>query len=182
VNESSPAKKAGLQVDDVVVAVDGQKVATGPALSRLVGFKSPGTNVNLDVYRGNKKMTIKVQLATRPNLDGDGVGSIDDSSDEGTAQKAFGIAYQNVDPRFAQSAGIPAEGALISEVAPGSPAERAGLQPGMVVVEAGKKPIRNKDDFQKVLKSAKSGTDLLLRVVVPNRGGAGHLLRVLPVP
>jgi len=180
VNESSPAKKAGLQVDDVVVAVDGQKVTTNGALSRLVGFKSPGTNVNLDVYRGNKKMTVKVQLATRPDIDG--IGSVDDSSDEGTPQKTFGIAYQNVDPRFAQSAGIPAEGALISEVAPGSPAERAGLTAGMVVVEAGKKPIRTKDDFQKVLKSAKSGSDLLLRVVVPNRNGASHLLRVLPVP
>ena len=71
---------------------------------------------------------------------------------------------------------------MVSEVVPGSPAERAGLAPGNVIVEAGKKPIHNRDDLLKAIRSAKSGTDLLLRVVVPNRNGAVRGLRVLTIP
>jgi len=67
-------------------------------------------------------------------------------------------------------------------VVPGSPAERAGLAPGNVIVEAGKKPVHNRDDLLKAIRSAKSGTDLLLRVVVANRNGAAHALRVLTIP
>jgi serine protease Do len=179
--QDGPAKKAGVQVDDAVVAVDGQKVGSGTALTRAIGLKQPNTVSDLTLYRGNKKMDVKVTLATRPDLEHLG-GNSEESGADQKPQKQVGITIQNVDPRLAQSIDIPADGAMVSEVVPGSPAERAGLAPGNVIVEAGKKPIHNRDDLLKAIRSAKSGTDLLLRVVVPNRNGAVRGLRVLTIP
>src|SRR5262249_53642510 len=66
--DDGPGKAAGLQRDDVVTAIDGQKVSSGGALSRAVGLKRPGTTSTLNVYRGTKQMELKVHLATRPDL------------------------------------------------------------------------------------------------------------------
>ncbi len=179
--QDGPAKKAGVQVDDAVVAVDGTKVNSGAALSRTVALKPPNSVSNLTIYRGAKQMDVKVTLGTRPDLEHVSTNA-DEGSGEEKQQKQVGITIQNVDPRIAQSMNLPAEGAMVSEVVPGSPAERAGLAPGNVIVEAGKKPIRNRDDLLKAIRSAKSGTDLLLRVVVPTRNGPSHALRVLTIP
>jgi serine protease Do len=179
--QDGPAKKAGVRVDDAVVAVDGQKINSSTALSRTVALKQPNSVANLTLYRGGNKMDVKVTLGTRPDLEHVS-SSADEGSGEEKQQKQVGITIQNVDPRLAQSMNLPAEGALITEVVPGSPAERAGLAPGNVIVEAAKKPIRNRDDLLKAIRSAKSGSDLLLRVVVPTRTGPSHALRVLTVP
>jgi len=179
--QDGPARKAGVQVDDAVVAVDGQKVNSSSALSRAIGLKQPNAVAGLTLYRGNKKMDVKVTLAKRPDLEHVETGSEESTADQ-KPQKQVGVTVQNVDPRLAQSMNIPADGALISDVVPGSPAERAGLAPGNVIVEAGKKPVHNRDDLLKAIRSAKSGTDLLLRVVVANRNGAAHALRVLTIP
>jgi serine protease Do len=179
--QDGPAKKAGVRVDDAVVAVDGQKINSSTALSRTVALKQPNSVASLTLYRGSSKMDVKVTLGTRPDLEHVS-SSADEGSGEEKQQKQVGITIQNVDPRLAQNMNLPAEGALITEVVPGSPAERAGLAPGNVIVEAAKKQIRNRDDLLKAIKSAKSGSDLLLRVVVPTRNGPSHALRVLTVP
>jgi serine protease Do len=83
-----------------------------------------------------------------------------------------------MDPRYADSAGLPNEGALVRDVVPGSAAEHAGLAPGMVIVEAGGTPVRNARDLDKALKGAKSGSVILLRVQTPD----GRALHAMTLP
>jgi serine protease Do len=91
-----------------------------------------------------------------------------------------GLSLANVDPRTAERAGLSSsEGALITDVAPGSPAERAQLAPGMVVVEADRKPVTNAQELAQVIRNASSGAVVLLRVEAP---GGGRVLRALRVP
>jgi serine protease Do len=188
VREGSPAKKAGLQVDDVITAVDGKKLTSAGALTRAVALSRPGTTVTLQVYRGQKPIEVKVQLAQRPE-EGLAQQNQDRSStdEEGKKQQKIGLALQDVTPRYAESLGIPPAGALIADVVPGSPADQAGLVPGMVVVEANRKPVKNKDELLKLLKSAKSGSSVLLRVLQPGRAAGGDrspqpTLHVLKIP
>jgi DNA polymerase (family 10) len=47
----------------------------------------------------------------------------------------LGLAFQDMDVRLAEATGLPKQGALVVEVAPGSPAEEAGLRRGMAIVE-----------------------------------------------
>ena len=182
VNDGSPAAKGGLKQDDVITAVDGVKVSSGGQLSRNVALKKPGSTATLTVFRGGAQQPqqVKVQLGTRPDLEGVVPRSQGGSGDEERQRGArIGLGIADVDPRFAQANGLPPKGALVTEVAPGSPAERAQLQPGMVVVEVDRKPVNNRAALWNALREAKSGQVLLLRVRAP-RGG--QLLRALTVP
>ncbi len=58
----------------------------------------------------------------------------------------LGLNLQSLTPRLAQNFGVPdLKGAIITSTVPGSPAERAGLQPGDIVRSLNGKPV---DDFQ----------------------------------
>ena len=182
VNQGSPAGRAGLKEDDAIVALDGVKIVSGGSLTRTVALKRPETQVTLKVYRGGKALEVKVVLGTRPDLEQLGALGTEGGSgkkEEGREQRV-GLKVQDMDPRMAQAMNLPPEGALITEVSPGSASERAELSPGMVIVEAGRKPVRGAGDLLKAIKAAKPGTTLLLRVHA--QGGGGRMLRALTLP
>jgi len=58
---------------------------------------------------------------------------------------------------------------VVSDVESGSAAEEAGIQPGDVVVELNRKPVRNIDDFQRLSKSLSKDESALLLIVRQNR-------------
>ena len=176
VNPDTPAAKAGLKPEDVVVAVDGNPVDSNRALTRSVGFKSPGTEVTLTIYRGGKKQDLKLKLGERPPEDelGTGFGGGEEGGAPSQSDK-LGLAFE--DARQVQ--GAPSKkGAVITSVEPGSPADHADLRPGMVVIEAAGKPVNNARDLNRILRDAKSGSTVLLRIEIPN----GRILRALPIP
>ncbi|QDF04473.1 trypsin-like peptidase domain-containing protein [Myxococcus xanthus] len=176
---SSPAAKAGLKQDDVVIAIDGRTVTSSGELTRTVALKRPGSTSTLTLFRDGKKQDVKVALGTRPDLEG--VASAKQRpEDQQESSRRVGVSLQNLDARTAQQAGFTdSSGALITDVVPGSPADRAQLEPGMVVIEANRKKVENADALARIIKGAASGSTLLLRVTAP--GGARNL-RALRVP
>jgi serine protease Do len=179
VTEGSPAQKAGVKEEDVVVAIDGEKVSSETALLRVVAFKRPDSVVTLSVLRAGKPLELKVRLGVRPDIEK--VGDLDRKPPEGgDARKRLGLSLQEVDPRMAQASGLPRLGALVADVAPGSPAEQAGLQRGMVVVELNRKAVRSRDELVAGLKELKPGSVALLKTALP--GTNGRVLRAVEVP
>lgn len=178
VGEDAPAKAAGVQQDDVIAAIDGQKVSSAGALTRTVALKQPGTVVTLTVYRGEKKEEHKVTLGKRPDVEQTGAQPREGPAQD-ERQKRLGLTVQDVDPAFAQSRQLPPEGALIVNVDPGSPADHAGLVPGMIIVDAGGKPVKRATDLKRILREARPGSSVLLRVQV---GPGARLLRALTIP
>jgi C-terminal processing protease CtpA/Prc len=65
VEADGPAAKAGLQVGDVVTAVDGEKIDSGADLSRAIRGKKNGETVKLEVLRDKAKKTLSVAVAER---------------------------------------------------------------------------------------------------------------------
>jgi putative serine protease PepD len=63
----SPADKAGLQVGDVVTAIDGKTVSTSDDLTALVATYSPGDKAKLTVTRDGSTKTIDVTFGERPS-------------------------------------------------------------------------------------------------------------------
>jgi serine protease Do len=181
VEKGSPAQTGGLRQDDVIVAVDGHKVDSQATLRRLVGFKAPGAPMEVSIYRGNEARKLTVTLVTRPK---DEIAqrersAVEVNPDEG-AHRAIGLRATDMNPMMAKARGLPTQGALITEVAPGSPAENADLAPQMVVVEANHQPIRGAMDLKRILQSAKPGSSIVMRVAFPESHGAQ--LRVLEKP
>jgi serine protease Do len=180
VSAGGPAAKAGLKLDDVVIAIDGQKVSSASALTRTVALKRPGTASTLTLYRNGTKQDVKVTLGTRPDLEG--VSKRSPKESEESSKARVGVSLSDIDARTAQQAGFTRNegGALITDVVPGSPAERAELSPGMLVVEANRKPVRNAEELAGAIRATPSGGTLLLRVMMP--GGNSRFLRALKVP
>jgi S1-C subfamily serine protease len=62
VTADSPAAKAGLQVGDVITAIDGTNIDQNHTLASLIQAKKPGDTVKLSVTRGNQNLTLSVTL------------------------------------------------------------------------------------------------------------------------
>src|SRR5690348_7428258 len=62
-DDNSPAKKAGVQLGDVIVALDGESIDNTPQLQQKVAFKKPGDEVAITVLRqGGERKTLSVKL------------------------------------------------------------------------------------------------------------------------
>ncbi len=66
VTEDSAADEAGLQVDDIVISIDGAPVQGGGDLAAQVVTHQPGDTVDLVVVRDGEEVTIPVTLGERP--------------------------------------------------------------------------------------------------------------------
>jgi serine protease Do len=62
----SPADKAGLRADDIVIMCDGKKINAKEELATVIGTKSPGNTVAMQVRRGSESLTLNIVLGKRP--------------------------------------------------------------------------------------------------------------------
>ena len=67
INENSPAAKAGIKVDDVVLSIDGKKIATNEDLEVLLKGKQPGNQITMEYRRGNETRNVNIILDKRPD-------------------------------------------------------------------------------------------------------------------
>jgi serine protease Do len=184
VSRGSPGEKAGLKQDDVVVTLDGRKVVSGSDLSRAVALRAPNSTVTLGIYRSGKLQQMKVTLGLRPS-EVAGAGQIGprgpNEGDDDRSNRRIGLTVHTIDPLTAAANGLPTRGAVITDVQPGSPADEAELLPGMVVTEAAGRKIASADDLSRILKQAKPGSTILIRVRLPIREESTRLA-ALTVP
>jgi len=66
VGEGSPAQRAGLQQNDVIVAVDGRPIANNGDLLSILRESQPTDTVTVEYYRGAERRTAEVTLEARP--------------------------------------------------------------------------------------------------------------------
>jgi hypothetical protein len=64
--EGMGAQKAGLQKDDVVIAIDGHELVAGTSLASVLGSRHTGDVVHVTFYRGKDKKEVKMTLSGRP--------------------------------------------------------------------------------------------------------------------
>jgi len=167
VEPDAPGARAGLRVGDVIREVNGHTVAGAGELQVLIGQQAPGTKVTLNVLRDGKSVTVPV---TVEELNND-KRAANDSSDEQHGKGRWGIGIANVTPEMRDQLRLPSSvnGAVVTNVEPGSPADNAGLSQGDVIVEVNRHPVQNAGDVKQQLSSIPKDQDAL--VLVWSRGG-----------
>jgi serine protease Do len=167
VTPGGAASRAGFEPGDVILNYNGKPVASRDDLVQMVVATKPGTTVPVRIVRDGKERTLNV---TVEELDLEAEGNVsrnrerDDAAQ--TTSSGFGLRLQNVSPADARELKLDStRGALITDVESGSPAARAGLRPGDVIVRVGREPIATAADAQRELGRVPSRGTAFLRVV-----------------
>ncbi len=151
--DDSPARSAGLQRHDVIVAVDDQRVDRVGQLQRLVAQHHPGEKTELGVVRFGDARHFTVELAQAP-FSQRPTGEREPEH----PQPTLGIRIGELTPQLARRLGYRRPGgALITGVQPGSAADRNSLVPGYRIVSIDREQVRSANDAQTRLKGLRSG-------------------------
>jgi serine protease Do len=159
--EGSAAGKAGVQVQDVILKFDGVAIHDGNDLRNRVAESPVGKDKEIVVWRDGKEVALKVTLGemTQEALSGSGGAAV-------TKEPGYGLSLQELTPELAESFGYErdSKGLVITDVEQDSPAAEAGLQPGDLILEVGRQPVKTLRDFQQVASKTDGRKGLLLRV------------------
>jgi serine protease Do len=182
-SNDSPAKAAGIQPGDVIIAVDGKPVERVGQLQQVIGFRKPGDMVKVEVARKGgirKTVTVKLQaLNDQPQLAASDAGDSEGADrDGGSAMNRLGVSVEPVTPDIAQQLQLPSNmrGLVVTDVTPGGPAwetlfddpQRNG--PDIILSVEGK-PVRTEADLRNALKAEKPGSIVTLGVYNPRAQG-----------
>jgi serine protease Do len=144
--QDSPAGQAGIKAGDVIVGYEGKKIDNANDLPFLVAGTPVGKTVSLQILRNKETMTLPVTIAKMQEEE-----AVAATSEKGD----LGLTVEQITPEVAQNLGLDrTQGVVIRAVAPDSLAEEAGLQPGDIIREIDRKPIRDLSDYKKIMASA----------------------------
>lgn len=171
-SSEGPAARAGLQVDDIIVDIDGKKVEEARDLSTIVASSAPGKILRVKVIRKGQERTFNVTLAERrlDEVARSGITLDDDKEEMPAAERQeIGLEINNVTPRLMRELNLKTtEGVVVEKVKPGSLADDTGLHENDVIVELNGKKVEDPTQFSTLIKKMRSGEDIVLKVLRPN--------------
>ncbi|OGT37514.1 MAG: hypothetical protein A3F11_02535 [Gammaproteobacteria bacterium RIFCSPHIGHO2_12_FULL_37_14] len=148
----SPAAQAGIQVGDIITAVNNNAISNASDVVNTVGFLRVGTRTNVEVLRNGKPLTINVILSD-PKVRKQLV--------ERNDPFLFGVGLKNfslLSPIHGKIKGI-----LVVSVEQDSNAGRADLRPGDIVTSANQQRVQNIDELKKT--ATTSDKTLLINII-----------------
>jgi serine protease Do len=152
--KGSPADAAGLKQEDIILSYNSLPVDNLSGFRNAVAMMTPGTQLNLKVFRDGKIKDIKVTIAKQP---------VDGVVLNATTEK-LGMQVQNLTPELAAKFGYTDEkGVIVTRVNEGSAAALASIRPGSLILAVNRKNVEDVAQFTKAVEeSAKDDTVLLL--------------------
>ena len=174
--KDSPAEKAGLKKDDVILRFEGESVTSVRKLTRLVSEATADQTVRLTISRGGAEQELSVTLSKRnmSNLLG---SQIRDDVFRGIEQnfariesgngdfvfsfggnRRIGVSTQGLTKQLADYFGVKDGGLLITSVNENSPAAKAGLKAGDVITAADGEKVTSSGDLTRAINKKDDGT------------------------
>jgi serine protease Do len=182
VNEGMAAASAGIMVGDVIVAVEGERVASVPDLQRKIRRHEPGETVDVTVVRGDdlKPETVAVRLMDAGELRRDEAPRVV----EAESSDPLGIEVEDLTGDVRRALDLPRdlEGVVIVSYDEYGPyARRSFINPrGSVITSINRKPIRDLEDYQEAVKGLAPGDVVGLDIYNPDGGARVPLTVAIP--
>src|SRR5262245_24654099 len=169
VEESSPAAKAGIQENDVILAFNDRPVRNRVEFFGLLIESAPGSKVTLSISRGGERRNISVELGRRSLPPPDVLQNMFKGYDAPPASPKdpshaivspyypaatryyLGLTVASLTEQLAKFFNLSSEGVLISEVRPGGAAERAGIKAGDCLTALDDAPITSPSEFTQLI-------------------------------
>ena len=174
--KDSPAEKAGLKKDDVILRFDGESVSSTRKLTRLVSESSPDQTVRITISRGGGEQEVSATLSKHNMGNLLGASIRDDvfkgiqkdwpqiQSGDGDfnvfsfgANRRIGVSTQTLTKQLADYFGAKDGGVLITSVTENSPAAKAGLKAGDVITAIDGEKVDSSGDITRAINKKQDG-------------------------
>ena len=186
ITSGGPSQRAGVQVGDVVIAVNGAQVKSSSDLTRQVARVRAGDVLHLDVIRDGKKRTVDVRSGVRPSESelaaNDNSSGAQGRTPQGGAAPAtrppvLGMSLGPLDQSTRDRLNLPADvrGALVENVDQSSDAGTKGLKRGDVITRANDRAVAAPADLAAVVEAAKKAGRTSVLVGVYRNGRTAFL-------
>jgi serine protease Do len=163
--KGGPADKAGVRPGDVVVEFNGTKIKEVPDLQRRVAGVAPGETVKLTVVRDKQPVSVSVAIGEMPSEE-TAVAAVERETE------GLGMQVETLSPDASERLGLPfSQGLIVTDVASGGPADRAGLRRGDVILEVDRRPVTDLAALRRALAAAPVDKAVLLYLHRPGGGG-----------
>ncbi len=175
VRPDSPAARAGLRQEDVIVAVDGIEIERTAQLQSTIAQRRPGDQVAVRFYRDGRAQEVTVRLdqaelaprtaqAARPEV---------------AVQSLLGLEFSELDGATAQQLGYQRDsGVIVGGVTPAGPAGRRGVQRGELVQTINGVEVGSVAEVDRALEGLGPGDIVNLRLGRPDGSSRVVNLRV----
>ncbi len=170
-----PAGKSGVRAEDIILAIDGKAVHSPNQVQSFIARHHPGDRIHLRIFRNGKTVDIPVTLGQRQTAK----ALAQSKNKPEHVKQTLGLTVKNLDRKARKEYGISAKsGVVVDSVEPFSKAFYAHLRPGYLILEANHTPLKNKRDWEKILKQAHKGDVIVL--LVKSGGTKTHLFLEMP--
>lgn len=133
--EDTAAEEAGLEVGDIVVAINGKPIKSASAMRNMVGLLRVGDEMDISVIRDGKKRTMRAVI-----------GDVRDYTLAGTKinQRLAGATIEEKEQNGKTML-------VVTEVEQGSAAWNAHLREGDIILSVNRRPVKTLVDLQKMV-------------------------------
>jgi len=154
--EDSPAEKAGVKKDDVIIEFEGEAVDGMNDFRNRVAMYKPDSKVKLVVMREGKRKTLTAVLDKRPD------GGLVAGGESKAVQETLGMSLHTLNEEIGSRLGYEdLSGVVVMDVKPGSLAAEAGIRAGTLIMEVNRKPVRNVKEFNEAIEKSRDGKAML---------------------
>ena len=171
IDDTGPAKKAGIQPGDVITHFGGKEIKEMRFLPRIVAESKIGKNTTVTVWRKGQAKKLTIRVAELED-DQDEVAKDSDTSAplaNGKAKQIAGLSLVELTEQLREELGLASniKGIVIVKIDPDSDAARRGMRRGDVVMEVNNTIVNNVPHFKRLLEDAKKAGRkfALLRIV-----------------
>lgn len=201
VRDGSPASRAGIRSGDVIVEFDGEAVRSARQFARLVQEARPDRAVSAVVVRNGTRQSLSVTpqagiglSAPSPfvepfsrqgttilkELPFDYDGGIPPNGWFTPSAGRLGAAVMALDDQLASYFGVN-DGVLVTSVNANSPASRAGVKAGDVIVEVAGRPVAEAQEVADAVRTAEPGGEIEVHLIRDKKPIAVKLMLPQPV-
>jgi serine protease Do len=185
--KDSPAEKAGLQDGDVIIRFNGESVTSTRKLTRLIREIAPDHKASLTILRKGSKQNLTATISNGsfnfPRMSkvvglsqmrsfpaGKGKWKGENFFISSFSSRSIGVGVSSLTKQLGNHFGVDnGNGLLINRVYKDSPAEKAGLKAGDVIIQADGKNVKNTFDLLRTINEKKEGSVNLTIVRDKNR-------------
>ena len=140
----------------------GQPIENTAHLRNIVARTGVGTKAEVKIIRDKKEKTVTLEIVAQPKE----IAKTGEEGDSEPVEFRFGIEIEAISPDLAQHYNLSEHdrGVVVTQVAPGSVADNAGLKEGDVLLEMNRKKIRHPDDYKMAISKIEEGRSILLLI------------------